>query len=90
MKTSAFALLVATVLMMPAGLRACDCGCDDPPKVIHFTDGIPSNGPVTGDPGAADPAHYRCSLFGFQDYGPAHAAPPAPVSEPKDMKRPSS
>lgn len=90
MKTYAFTLLVMTVLTLPASLRACDCGCSDLPKVIHFTNGIPSNGPVTADAGAANPEYYS-DHFGFRDYGPAHTTPPAPVSGPKEMKtRPSS
>jgi len=77
MKTCAMALLAVTFPMLPISVTACDCGCGGQPPPIHFIDGIPSNGPVTGDPGSADPARY--SAFGFRDYGPAHVAPPAPA-----------
>jgi hypothetical protein len=72
------------------------CGCSTPKPLIHFKDGIPSNGPVTGDPSYADPEGNDgcgCSkYFGFRDYGPAHTATvvtPPPV-DTKEMKRPSS
>jgi hypothetical protein len=93
MKKYALVLLVATVPMLPVGLMACDCGCDDHLAPIHFTDGIAPNGPVTGDAASADPSHYGhgcgCDIFGFRDYGPARAVVPPPAPEAKDMK-PSS
>jgi hypothetical protein len=92
MKKYSLALLAA-VVFLPLGAKACDdcdCGCPNPPPV-HFKDGIPSNGPVTGNPGYGDAAAYGCT-FGFRDYGPARVVtPPPPAPDTKDMKpRPSS
>jgi hypothetical protein len=90
MKMYSLALLVATALLLPLGVKACDCGCVGGPPPVHFIDGIPSNGPVTGDPVYADSAAYGCA-FGFRDYGPAKAVVPPPAPDTKDMKpRPSS
>ena len=94
MHKCAFAVLVVTVLLLPTGLRACDCGCDDLPKVIHFKDGIAPNGPVTGDPGATAAVEGGCpceEAFGFRDYGPARVTPPpAPVDTKQMVSHPSS
>jgi hypothetical protein len=84
-------LLVGTALLLPLAAKACDCGCGCPnPPPVHFKDGIPSNGPVTGNPTYADAAYYPCT-FGFRDYGPAKVVVPPPAPDTKAMKpRPSS
>jgi hypothetical protein len=87
MKKHSLAWLVVTVLVLPASLRACDCGCDGPPKVVIFKDGLTPNGPVTAEARYGDTEYYTTS-FGFRDYGPARVAPP-PVA-PSPLRRPSS
>jgi hypothetical protein len=87
----AFAVLAMTVLTLPMSLRACDC--DDPPVVIHFTDGIPSNGPVTGDPGASAAVEGGCPCsesYAFRDYGPARATPPPAPAPVVQQTKPTS
>jgi hypothetical protein len=84
MNKATLAFLIVATSLLPASLRACDdCGCGngchEPP--FHFIDGHPSNGPVTGDPAYADPAHYPCT-FGFRDYGTPHPPPVAYVPKP--------
>jgi hypothetical protein len=82
MKKYALVLSALTVLLLPAGVQACDCGCDDPPEApIHFKNGIPPNGPVTADPGLGDTERFTTS-YSFHDYGPA-AAPVQPYMPPK-------
>jgi hypothetical protein len=74
-----------------ASTDSSDCGCSTPKPLIHFKDGIPSNGPVTADAAYADPEGNGCgcsSEFGFRDYGPARAPEPAPTPAP--VKRPNS
>ncbi len=79
MKKYALALLLITIALLPAGLKACDCETPAPP--VHFTDGTAPNGPVTAQPGYADPARYGDN-FDFRDYGPA-APPVQPYTPPK-------
>ncbi len=82
------AVVVTTSVSSESG----GCGCSTPVKPIHFINGIPSNGPVTGDAAYADPEGddgCGCSTaFGFRDYGPARVVPP-PAPDTKEMK-PSS
>jgi len=68
-----------------------DCGCSTPKPLVHFKDGIPSNGPVTATAAYGDPEGNGCgcsSEFGFRDYGPAKVVIPPPA--PMPVKKPAS
>ena len=76
----AIILSVVAILLLPLGLRACDCG-EDPQGLVHFKDGLTPNGPVdvTARPGGDE---CYSADFIFHDYGPARVTPP-PVEPPK-------